>query len=328
MSGGGQNTVTSTSVPSWLQPYLTSSLSAGQTLAQGAGPQYYPGQQVAPLNQVQEQGIGQIQNTANNTAGQATPGATAANQFETSGALLNPASNPYLQGTFTQAANSVQNQLSSEFAGSGRNITGSLPIQSDEMNNLATQLYGGQYDTGLNTMTQASALAPTLDQASYLPGQENLSTGAGLQGQTQNLINANMNAYNYNEQLPYNQLSWYSGLVGQNATPFSSTSSSTSQSVNPWTTGVGAAAAGAGLLGGAAELAPLLAASDVRVKKHINRVGATDAGIPVYHFRYVWDADDAPIRTGVMAHEVAATQPEAVSKHPHGYLMVDYNRIR
>lgn len=247
MSGGGTNTVTQAGPPSYLQPYLTSALSGAQGLAQSPGPQYYPGQQVAPLNQVQEQGIGQIQNTANNTAGQATPGAIGANQFETSGALLNPASNPYLQGTFTQAANSVQNQLSSEFAGSGRNITGSLPVQSDEMNNLATQLYGGQYDTGLQTMTQASSLAPSLDSASYLPGQQNLSVGSGIQGQSQNLINADMSQYNYNQQLPYNQLSWYSGLANGLTSPFQGQSSSTSQSVNPFTTAAGAGLTAASL---------------------------------------------------------------------------------
>lgn len=253
MSGGGQNTVTSQSVPSWLQPYLTSSLSSGQTLEQGPGPQYYPGQQVAPLNSVQEQGINSIVGAASQP--NATTGAENANQFETSGALLNPNANPYLQGTFNQAASSVQNQLSSEFAGSGRDITGSLPIQSDEMNNLATQLYGGAYQQGVQTMTQASALAPSLDASTYQPGQQLLQTGAGLQGQTQNDINANMNQWNYNEQLPYNQLSWYSGLVGQNAAPFSSSSSATSQSVNPWTTAAGAGLTAAGLFGAIAPYA-------------------------------------------------------------------------
>jgi hypothetical protein len=255
MSGGGTNTV-STSIPSQFVPYYTEALGQGQTLDQTGGPQYYPGQTVAPLNQLQGQALTDVQQTA--SAPNASQGAQAANEFETSGALLNPASNPYLQGTYTQAADQVQNSLASQFAGSGRNIIGSAPVQSDELNNLATQLYGGQYDTGLNAMTQSSALAPSIDAGTYLPSQALLSAGAGLQGQTQNLINANQNEWNYNQTLPYNQLSWYSSLLGQNTSPFSS--SSQSSSGNPWQTAVGGgllgldaygAASSAGLLGGA-----------------------------------------------------------------------------
>lgn len=332
MSGGGTNTVSQQTVPSWLQPYYTQALQQGQTLEQGPGPAYYPGNQVAPLNSVQEgaintqlgganqvqqgaqfgagalpllqQGAGTVQQGAGATGmgagliGQAaqgpsaTPGAMAANQFETSGALLNPSENPYLKNTFTQGANAVQNQLSSEFAGSGRNIIGSAPVQSDEMNNLATQLYGGAYNQGLQTMTQASALAPSIDAGMYLPGNEMmqagqglmgaggnlqgaggnwltgagsyqglgnnvmnaggslLNTGAGLQGQTQNLINQNVNAWNYQQQLPYNQLSYYSGLLGQNGSPFASKSGSTTGSSNPWGTGLGVGLLGNSLIPG------------------------------------------------------------------------------
>jgi hypothetical protein len=242
MSGGGTNTV-STSIPSQFVPYYTQALSEGQTLDQSGGPQYYPGQTVAPLNSLQNQALTDVQNTA--TAPNASTGAQSANEFETSGALLNPSSNPYLQGTFQQGAQQVQNNLASQFAGSGRNIIGSAPVQSDEMNNLATQLYGGAYQSGLNTMTQASALAPSIDAGMYLPSQALLSAGSGLQGQTQNLINANQNEWNYNQTLPYNQLSWYSSLLGQNTSPFGS--SSQSSSGNPFQTAVGG-----GLLAGSA----------------------------------------------------------------------------
>jgi len=238
MSGGGTSTNTvQTTIPSWLQPYYTTGLNDASKLLGSGGPQYYPGQTVAPLNPVQEQGI--ASNVGAASGPNASQGAQAANMFETSGALLNPAMNPYLQRTFSQAANAVQNQLATEFAGSGSNVINSLPVQSDEMNNLATQLYGGAYGQGLNAMTQASALAPSIDAGTYLPGQELLSTGSGLQNQTQNLINANQQQWNYNQQLPYNSLSWYSGLLGQNASPFSSGSSSGQMNNNPWSTAIG-----------------------------------------------------------------------------------------
>jgi hypothetical protein len=63
MTGGGsQNTVSQNTVPDWLQPYLTNTLSSAQTLEQGGGPQYYPGQQVASLTPLQNEGLSQVQN--------------------------------------------------------------------------------------------------------------------------------------------------------------------------------------------------------------------------------------------------------------------------
>ncbi len=57
MSGGGTNTIQTQSVPDWLQPFLTSALYQGQNLLNTGGPQFYPGQQVAGLTPMQEQGI-------------------------------------------------------------------------------------------------------------------------------------------------------------------------------------------------------------------------------------------------------------------------------
>lgn len=248
MSGGGQNTTSQTTVPDWIKPYYEQALNSGADLVHSPGPQYYPGQQVAGLNPMQIAGIGSIAGAAGQP--NASQGAQAANQFETSGAVLNPSTNPWLRGTFDQGANAIQNRLGSEFATSGSNVLNSLPVQSDEMNNLATQLYGGQYQHGLDTMTRATALAPSIDAGTYMPGQALLQTGAGVQGQTQNEINALMQQWNYNQQLPYNQLSWYSGLLGQNASPFSGQNTRATMQNNPGMSAMGGAAAG-GALGGA-----------------------------------------------------------------------------
>ena len=59
----------------------------------------------------------------------------------------------------------------------------------------------------------------------------------------QNQINALMNQYNYQQQLPENMLSWYSGLLGNTAAPFSSSSSAGSSTINPWLTAAGAGTA-------------------------------------------------------------------------------------
>lgn len=246
MSGGGTNTVQSTVVPDWLKPYLTSNLVQGQYLEQQGGPQME--QQVAPLNDLQNSGLSQIQATAG--APNANSAANSQLQNIESGAYLNPSTNPFLQGTFNTAAQGVQNSLGSQFGAAGRNILASAPVQSDEMNNLANQIYGGAYQSGMQNIMQGAALAPSVAQGQYMPGQELLSAGSGLQGQAQNVLNAQSNEYNYQQALPYNTASWYSSLLGQNSSPFLGSSQTSTPVTNPWMTGVGGAAMGAA--GGAA----------------------------------------------------------------------------
>lgn len=78
------------------------------------------------------------------------------------------------------------------------------------------------------------------------------------------------------------------------------------------------------VLGVAGTAARAYAASDIRVKRDIERVGALPSGLPVYSFRYVWS--DVP-HIGVMAQEARGLFPDAVAEHANGFLMVDYNAI-
>jgi hypothetical protein len=266
VSGGSQNTVSQTTVPAWLQPYMTAQAGSGEALVQGGGPQYYPGQQVAGLTPLQGQGIQGVENTA--TSPNASTMADQQNQMIESGAYLNPSTNPYLAGTLQTAEQGVQNPITSEFGAAGRNVLASAPVQSSAMNQLANQIYGGAYQSGMQNMVQASYAAPSLDQGTYLPSQELMQTGADVQQQNQNQINAAMQQYNYTQQLPENMLSWYSGLLGNTAAPFGSSSSQGSSTMNPWLTGAGAATAlygsgaASGLMGSLGALGSMFADSD------------------------------------------------------------------
>jgi len=219
--------------PSWALPYQQ--FGANQAYSQFSGVNS-PQQLVAPFSSQQNQAISGITNLATNgtpetssaqnyvtnvlNGGAASPGVSGAyNQFAMGGVPAissadqyaqnvlngNPAQNPYLNSMFNQAANSVQNRLSSEFAGSGRNIVGSLPQQADELNNLATQLYGGAYNTGVQQQEQAlSSYGSPLAQAqigalgnlygSGVQQQENALTQAVPLEQQQ--FNAQQNLYN------------------------------------------------------------------------------------------------------------------------------------
>lgn len=63
--------------------------------------------------------------------------------------------------------------------------------------------------------------------------------------------------------------------------------------------------------------------SDRRVKTGIKRVGTLDNGLPVYSYQYVWGG---PVHIGVMAQDVEAVNPDAVSRNEAGVMMVDYEK--
>lgn len=69
---------------------------------------------------------------------------------------------------------------------------------------------------------------------------------------------------------------------------------------------------------------PISTFSDRRLKTNIKRIGTHPLGIGIYEFDYVWGEH----ATGVMADEVKTVMPEAVTRHPSGYDMVDYGKLK
>jgi hypothetical protein len=67
--------------------------------------------------------------------------------------------------------------------------------------------------------------------------------------------------------------------------------------------------------------------SDARVKRDIETAGYDARGRRWVDYRYGWDADDAPKTRGVIAQEIAETDPDAVLMHPTGLLMVNYDML-
>ena len=64
--------------------------------------------------------------------------------------------------------------------------------------------------------------------------------------------------------------------------------------------------------------------SDVRQKRDLQQLDVLPNGIKLYRYRYRWSATEY---VGVLAHEVAAVVPEAVTKDTYGFLRVDYRRL-
>ena len=228
MSGGASSpsnvtTTNTTSLPPWLSNANQYGVGQAQQLYQQGGPKYYQGSTVAPLSSIQEQYL----TNANGLGANGNPTLGAANDYTQSvlgGSYLNPNSNPYLAGTFNNAANAVQNRVSSEFGSAGRNIEASIPVQNDQMNQLANEIYGGNYQNGINQMNVAATNANNLNSSNLANLGAVGNAGALEQQQSQNYINGAMNAWNYNQQLPYSNLSNYMGTVNSLAHGSTSTS--------------------------------------------------------------------------------------------------------
>lgn len=238
MSGGSQpagNTTTTTAPPAYMLPYISTALGQANSLL-GYQPQYYPGNTVAGFSAPQQDAMQGIQGMAGGT-----PYSNAADNFDTRilGGDFAPgspqgnlaamgaggASNPYLDAMFKQAAGATQGQLASEFAGAGRNVNASEPLRSEQLNNLATDLYGGAYaqdrsdalaanQSLANQQTEALGMSPSLNAVQ----QGNLAAEMGVGQQVQNLaqrqIDANQALYNYYQQLPLQTLQGYEGMLG------------------------------------------------------------------------------------------------------------------
>jgi hypothetical protein len=64
--------------------------------------------------------------------------------------------------------------------------------------------------------------------------------------------------------------------------------------------------------------------SDLRLKEDVQRVGTTEFGLPLYHFKYLGRPETYE---GVMAHEVLQVMPDAVSRGEDGYYRVNYSAL-
>lgn len=163
-SSSPTRTTTVNEPPAFIQPYMQDAAQQSRALYQTGGPQYYGGNTVVPFSNQTEQALGlteqrALQGSPVNQAAQdyaaRTLNATPTSQFGSGPNPYGSVNNPYLDATFNKAADSIQNRLESQFAGAGRNVSASMPANSDMLSNLATQLYGGAYENERNRGLQS-----------------------------------------------------------------------------------------------------------------------------------------------------------------------------
>lgn len=232
--GGAPSNVTSTttaSLPAFAAPYANSVLNDVSNYVNADLAGGFPRgllEQVAPLTGLQQQGINLGQNAATGSQALLVP---ALQQMEAtlSGNYLNPQSNPYLSATYNEAAQPIVQQyrdaiapgIQAEFAhagsfgGSAQQQTEGLAQQglANALGNLATNLYGGAYEQGLQNQIKEQSLLPSLLAASFTPSQALLNLGGLSQQQQQSQLNAALQNAQSEFNYPYQTLSQLASAI-------------------------------------------------------------------------------------------------------------------
>lgn len=248
MGGGGTTQTQSTGPPGFAIPGISNIMSGIEgllfpSLAAGA-PQFAQmpsslNMQVAPFTPYQTQGLQSIAGMTGPATQLAGSGANMLNA-QLSGAYLNPATNPYLAATYQEAAQPVVQQYeyatapgqlaaAQGAAGGGPGAgQGSANQQMTALNqyglgqnlqNLATNIYGGAYEQGVQNQLTAAGLLPSTQGALYTPGQQLYGAGAQQQQQQQTVLNTAfenaLRGVQYPWQLAQQASSIISPLLGQ-----------------------------------------------------------------------------------------------------------------
>lgn len=227
-SGGPGNTTVTNQValPSWAQPYAGEFLGdVAKYVNQGLASGYpFPAEQVYGFNADQLSGMNLGSQTAMQTSSSLlnpTMSNVAATQ---SGAYLMPQTNPYLEATYNAAAAPVVQQFrdatepgiqaefenAGSFGGSAQNQAESIAQQNlgNTLQNLATNIYGGNYEQERQNQISQEGVIPGLVNASFAPATELMNIGAQQQQLGQETLNTSL-------QNAENQYNWPFQLLGQ-----------------------------------------------------------------------------------------------------------------
>lgn len=259
MSGGLWNTpLPAGQVTQGASRAIAPQLSGGPTTATG-GPQYYPGQTIQPLDPRTTQGL----DYATMLAQQRLPQLANQNQQALTG-LYNAAdinNNPNLQAAITAAteptirqftdAGGVLSQIrnngvaNGNLGGTRQGIAEGIAMDRLSQNtmNIGQQMAQQAYQTGLDAQARGLALAPNVSSSIMAPATTLDAVGQENRGLQQQFIDDQIQRWNYNQQLPGNNLAAFQNLINGG---FGGTSTSTANGgkSSPILTGLGGAAAG------------------------------------------------------------------------------------
>jgi len=235
-SGGGQNTTVTKSDP-WAgqQPYLKTGFEQAQQQLNSSTPEYYQDSTVAPQSETTQQAM-QLQAQRALSGSPVTDSAQNLATNTMNGNYLN--SNPYLDANFaagtdaiTKAYNGAVNQNTAGAVGSGRYGSGMQMFANGQaqdtlaknLNNLYGQTYYNNYNTERGNQQAMAGQAAGIAGSDYTDLGKLSDVGSAQDQYSQAVTDADVNKWNYNQNLPANKLGQYMGLIQGNYGGSSST---------------------------------------------------------------------------------------------------------
>lgn len=228
--GGGTQTSTQNNDPwSGQQPYLTTGFAEAQRIYDTPGtPAYYPDSTVATPGAT----TNMAQQLQTDRALQGDASVNAGRNLLTStinGDYLN--SNPYLDANFAAGAgqitnaynNAVQGQTSS-FAGGNRLGSGMQNYYQGQQNDtlaknlgdLYSKTYYADYNNERGNQMGAASMAPTYGAAGLTDLSALSDVGTAQDTYSQNVVNSDVDKWNYNQNLAQNKLANYMNMIQGN----------------------------------------------------------------------------------------------------------------
>lgn len=244
--GGGSKQTQTTTVTPWsgVQPYITDYL--GRAQGQSNVPfQFNQGDQIAPFSPEQQYALSgttqrAIQGSPNNLAAQG-------NNFNTlTGQYMSPDSNPWLKANVDTALGDVQSRVNSQFNNNNFGSSAHQETLTRNLGQVASGMYGDNYQQERGRQLQASALAPTLAETDYRDLQALAGVGDTRRGLAQDYLNQANGLFGNYVGYPQQQLDNYGRAVGLGMGVGSNQSTS---SPNPYQSNPIAGAIGGGLAG-------------------------------------------------------------------------------
>ena len=240
--GGGSTTTVQKADP-WAgqQPYLQDIFQHAQNLYNNGqlSPDYYPGQTVAGQSDWSKEALQMQADRAQNGSPLITGASNAISNITSGQALENnqglnvlnqmaSEDNPYVDELYDRANSQAQSSINGNFSAAGRYGSGAHAAASaDAANNLANDMYSSLWDRRADAATSAGQLynaavgqqiaasqtGQQLANQAYTDAAALSEAGGILDDYNQQLINADIDRWNYNQNKPLQALQNYNNLI-------------------------------------------------------------------------------------------------------------------
>lgn len=219
-SGGNSTSTTTQNIPEELKPLATQYTSDAIALSkQPYTP--YTDPRYTDFNSTQNAGLGMVQDRAMNGS------ATVDNAEQNLNQMIGGGANPYLDAMYGRAAEKVTDSVNSNFSAAGRYGSGAqTDVLSQNLGDLATQVYGGAYENDQARRMQGISMAPQFGDLDYKDASQMLNAGQIMQDQDQKPMDFQYQQFQEQQNDPYKKLAAMSGVFGSNLGGSSSTQSS------------------------------------------------------------------------------------------------------